>query len=78
MNCAAWAASDINKTGYDATIRDIPYIQSQLTCLSKTHMKILAYVITGVPNRVHRMRCHFENTIEGQILVNQEKEVSPV
>lgn len=37
-----------------------------------------AAVIEGVANRVHRVRNNCENSVEGQVLIHQEKEVAPV
>ena len=35
-------------------------------------------VVSGVSYRVHRVRSHLEDSIEGQFLVNQVEEISPI
>lgn len=36
------------------------------------------HVIPSIANRIHRVRGHFENTIESEGLINEEEEVTPI
>lgn len=61
---------------YDAAKREIPCIK--LARFPIATFTVESHIVSGVPNGVHGMRSHLENTIEGEVLVDKVEEIAPV